>query len=899
MSLSPQREDQLFAAALALPPADRHRYLEQACGGELLRRVEALLSVHEEARDFLETSAVVDRQAVAGAGAPRPPPEDATGTLIGRYKLLQKIGEGGCGTVYMAEQEEPVRRRVALKVIRLGMDTRDIITRFEAERQALALMDHPNIARVFDAGATATGRPFFVMELVRGVKITDFCDQQSLPTADRLSLFIQVCHAVQHAHQKGIIHRDLKPSNILVALQDGTPVPKVIDFGIAKATQGRLTDRTLFTAFEQIIGTPAYMSPEQAELSSQDIDTRSDIYSLGVLLYELLTGRTPFETKELLKAGLDEMRRQIREVEPPKPSTRLRTLEAAALTTTAQHRQVEPLKLIHLVRGDLDWIVMRCLEKNRVRRYATANELALDLECHQRDDPVTARPPTAGYLFRRLVRRHRRAVAAGALVFGVFFAAAVVSTALAVRATRAERRMERIMQVFKRMLDGMGQTAALGPDSSLAFGSREWRQILDETAQKATKDLHDQPEVAAELEHLFGKIYLASADYRHAEMALRASWALRQEHLGPDHPDTIQTLYDLGITLGISGRHEEGDQLMGAALAARSRTLGRDHAETVRTLETLAYSTWSRGDFVRAEPMFREALESRRRTGRLEDLDNAHMSPRQGLTMCLLSAGRFREGEALARENLATVTSKLGPQHRMVSLANLLVAWSLDGQHRYADAQPFCRTAVTIDRATLEPDHRALSDSLYELATCLDYLGNPADAPEVERLYRESLAIWRARQASANPNNMIYRLVSLGRFLAQQGRFGEGASQFDEAWDILTSCDRPTCVRQQAETIKKAIDLYAMWGLVDSSQAKGAVIWMERMARFEESTMTEAPSVHRANAILGLAETFGDWATVDPAKAARAAFWQEQLRACTRTGPVVGEGTPNPPSPAR
>jgi serine/threonine protein kinase len=301
------------------------------------------------------------------------------GDRIGRYKLLQQIGEGGCGVVYMAEQVEPVRRHVALKIIKLGMDTKNVIARFEAEQQALALMDHPSIAKVLDAGATDTGRLYFVMELVRGVKITDYCDKNHLPTRERLGLFIQVCQAIQHAHQKGVIHRDIKPSNILVTMNDGVPMPKVIDFGIAKATQQRLTDKTLFTAFEQFIGTPAYMSPEQAEMSALGIDTRSDIYSLGLLLYELLTGVTPFDAKDLLQAGLNELRRIIREQEPMRPSTRLSTMLHAELMTTAQCRQAEPPKLIHLVRGDLDWIAMKALEKERSRRYETANGLAMDV----------------------------------------------------------------------------------------------------------------------------------------------------------------------------------------------------------------------------------------------------------------------------------------------------------------------------------------------------------------------------------------------------------------------------------------------------------------------------------------------------------------------------------------
>ncbi|HEX5218391.1 MAG TPA: serine/threonine-protein kinase, partial [Verrucomicrobiae bacterium] len=338
--------------------------------------------------------------------------EEEIGGRIDRYKILQKLGEGGCGVVYMAEQTEPVRRRVALKVIKLGMDTRQVIARFEAERQALALMDHPNIARVLDAGATLNGRPYFVMELVKGVRITDYCDQNHLSARERLNLFVQVCQAIQHAHQKGIIHRDIKPSNILVTLHDGVPIPKVIDFGIAKATDQPLTEKTVFTEVGRFMGTPAYMSPEQAELSGLDIDTRSDIYALGVLLYELLTGRTPFDAKELSQAGLDEMRRRIREEEPIRPSTRLNTMANADLTKVAERRQSEPAKLTRFLRGDLDWIVMKCLEKDRMRRYDTANGLAMDIQRYLNNEPVIACPPSSLYRFEKMVRRNKLAVGA-------------------------------------------------------------------------------------------------------------------------------------------------------------------------------------------------------------------------------------------------------------------------------------------------------------------------------------------------------------------------------------------------------------------------------------------------------------------------------------------------------
>jgi eukaryotic-like serine/threonine-protein kinase len=411
------REEAIFNAARTLPAGDRAAYLQAACGqdAQLRMRIERLLDSHGRAADFLEPTIAITQS--SGTLRIAPPPSEKPGDQIGHYKIREQIGEGGCGVVYVAEQIEPVRRRVALKVIKLGMDTRNVMARFEAERQALAMMDHPNIARVLDAGATETGRPYFVMELVRGIKITDYCDQNHLNIKQRIELFIQVCHAVQHAHQKGVVHRDIKPSNILVTLHDGVPVPKVIDFGIAKATEGRLTDLTVYTELHQFIGTPAYMSPEQAEMSGLDIDTRSDIYSLGVLLYELLTGRTPFDAQELVRSGLDQMRRTIREQEPLKPSTRLSTLIHADLTEVAKRHGAEPPRLVHLIRGDLDWIVMKALEKDRTRRFETANGLAADLQRFLGNEPVEARPPSSVYRLQKLVRRNKTIVAATAAVF--------------------------------------------------------------------------------------------------------------------------------------------------------------------------------------------------------------------------------------------------------------------------------------------------------------------------------------------------------------------------------------------------------------------------------------------------------------------------------------------------
>ena len=460
---------EIFERASQLHGEAREAYLEGACGGNASLRadIDSMMEARAEQGEFLARPT-----ADAGVTETRGSEQlgERPGTTIGRYKLLQRIGEGGFGVVYMAEQQEPVRRKVALKIIKLGMDTKQVIARFEAERQALAMMDHPSIARVFDAGATDTGRPYFVMELVKGVPVTEYCDTNNLSTKERLDLFMPVCNAIQHAHQKGIIHRDIKPSNVMVTLHDGKPVPKVIDFGIAKATDHRLTEKTLFTEYHQFIGTPAYMSPEQAEMSGLDVDTRTDIYSLGVLLYELLTGTTPFDPNSLREAAYGEIQRIIREVEPPKPSTRLsslasepgaqatgsepppsagadiergRTARAKARDSVqdiARHRRTDPSTLSKLIRGDLDWIVMKALEKDRTRRYETANEFAKDVERHLANEPIIASPPGVTYKLRKFIKRNRAAVTAGSLVAAALVAGLIVSTIGFVQASRQRDR---------------------------------------------------------------------------------------------------------------------------------------------------------------------------------------------------------------------------------------------------------------------------------------------------------------------------------------------------------------------------------------------------------------------------------------------------------------------------
>jgi len=519
------RETSIFGEALALPASERSSYLDRACAGdsELRRRIADLLGIQDKAKTFFEGLEREARLACAHI-------TESPGKWIDRYLLIEQIGEGGCGVVYRAEQEKPVQRQVALKIIKLGMDTRQVVARFEAERQALALMDHPNIARVLDAGATETGRPYFVMELVRGTRITDYCDQHQLSIAERLDLFIQVCRAIQHAHQKGVIHRDIKPSNILVTVQDGAAYPKVIDFGIAKATQGRLSKGTVFTAVEQFLGTPAYMSPEQAERNGIDIDTRSDIYSLGVLLYELLTSRPPFDSKDLVDLGLDVMLHTIREQEPVRPSVRLKELPLADFATVARHRHLDPARLIGAIRGDLDWIVIKALEKERARRYETVNALVRDIERHLASEPVAARPPSRVDRFRKVVRRNKLAVAAGVAVFAALVLGLGVSTWLFLGEKEARRlaqaAMEKQEKLRLRAEEEVVKSRALAQSlqsllqrfgTGLTHDGAELRRWLDQltAADRTQLETTERMRLHAYLLGSVGRIAEAGAELKH------------------------------------------------------------------------------------------------------------------------------------------------------------------------------------------------------------------------------------------------------------------------------------------------------------------------------------------------------------------------------------------------
>jgi serine/threonine protein kinase/tetratricopeptide (TPR) repeat protein len=792
MTASRPNHEAIFHAARAIPEPDRRRaYVHEACGGDEARvaHVAALLAAAEAPDSLLDRSAGSDPLATIDQ-----PAAENTGTVIGPYRLTEPIGEGGMGTVWMAQQTAPVKRRVAVKLIKAGMDSRQVIARFEAERRALALMDHPHIARVLDAGATEAGRPYFVMELVKGLPITRYCDERRLSVRQRLELFVPVCQAVQHAHQKGIIHRDLKPSNVLVAEYDGRPVPKVIDFGVAKATGQQLTEQTLHTGFGAVVGTPEYMSPEQAGFNQLDIDTRSDIYSLGVLLYELLAGSPPFTRKELERAGVLEMLRVIREREPTRPSTRLSTAEG--LPTLAANRGTEPRRLARLVRGELDWIVMKALEKDRSRRYETANGLAADVQRYLADEVVAARPPGAGYRLGKFLRRNRGPVAA-VLVASV--SGVVGLGAVAVVQTRSNRELKTANEKTTRALaaetkarndttEALGQSeaarrraeAVLGflKDDVLAAARPEGqegglgvavtvRKAVDAAEPKIAEAFRDQPLVEAEVRDTLGETYSYLGEAPLAIRQFERVVELRRTKLAPDHSDTLKSRNNLATAYLAAGRTTEAITLHEANLKQQESKLGPDHPLTLTSRTNLATAYWSAGRT--ADAIILHEANLKQQESKLGPDHSDTLKSRNNLATAYLAAGRTTEAITLLEANLKQRESQLGPDHpdTLTSRNNLASAYWSAG--RTADA-------ITLDEATLKlyesqlgPDHPDTLTSRNNLASAYLAAGRTAEAVT---LHEATLTLYESKLGPDHPKTLLIR-ANLAVIYLEAGRTAE------------------------------------------------------------------------------------------------------------------------------
>jgi eukaryotic-like serine/threonine-protein kinase len=727
-------------------------------------------------------------------------PGGAAAGQIGPYRLLQVLGEGGMGEVWLAEQKSPIYRMVALKLIKAGMDTKAVVARFESERQALALMDHPNIAQVYDAGSTPEGRPYFVMEYVPGLPITEYCDKHRLTMKERLELFMQVCDGVQHAHQKAIIHRDLKPSNVLVVEQGNKPVPKIIDFGLAKATAQRLTDKTMFTELGVLIGTPEYMSPEQADQREQTIDTRTDVYSLGVILYELLVGVLPFETKALRAAGLDAILRVIREQEPPKPSTKVRSMGDGS-TAAAEKRREEPRTFARHLQGELDWITLKALEKDRVRRYGSASELSADISRYLRSEPVLAGPATKSYLIKKYAARHRvgMVAAAGVLLLVIGF---VVTQAVELHRIRLERdRANRERDRATRITDFMTSMFKVSDPSEARGNSVTAREILDKASTEIEKGLAKDSELQAQMMSVMGDVYSNLGLYPRAEALQRRAVDIQQHALGMESPETLRSMGALAWTIYREGRFAEAETLQRQTIAVQKRVTGPGSQDTLTSMYRLANILDDQGIYAEAEKLERETLDVRSRVLGPENPDT--LKSRDNLANILEDEGNYAEAEKLQRETLDIRRRVLGPEDlgTLDSMTNL--GSILHEEGHTAEAEELYRAALDAYRRVLGPEHRSTLVSMSNLANVLQDEGRYAEA---EKLDRETLDIRRRVFGPENPHTLV-SVSNLASVLRSERRYAEAEKLDREALDARRRVLRPEHPDILSSMHKLALDL--------------------------------------------------------------------------------------------
>jgi serine/threonine protein kinase/tetratricopeptide (TPR) repeat protein len=743
--------------------------------------------------------------------------------LAGKYEIEETLGKGGMGTVFKARQIKPVRRSVAVKVIKLGMDTNEVIARFEAERQALAVMDHPNIAKVLDGGATDTGRPFFVMELVKGIPITKYCDMNRLSTRERLGLFVPVRQAVQHAHQKGVIHRDLKPTNVLVSIQDDRPVPKIIDFGIAKATDHRLSERTVFTELGQLIGTPEYMSPEQAEMSGLDIDARTDIYSLGVMLYELLVGVLPFDPKALRSAAFAEIQRIIRETDPPRASTRLSSL-GDTQKSIAEHRRTDPGGLRKQLRGDLDWIIVKAMEKDRTRRYDTSSGLASDIERYLRHEPIAARPPSPWYKTSKFARRHKLGLAAGSLVALALVAGLTLATIGLVRAKRAEAaaaaerdRANLEATTAKQVSDFLVGLFRVSDPSEALGNSVTAREILDKGADRIKEELREQPLVQARLMGTMGEVYTNLGLFDQATSLMEQSLETRRGVLGNEHIDVIDSLNSLAVLLYSKGRYQEAERHFRETLRVCQALFGEDGPEVANCQNNLAMTLKAQNKLEEAEPLYRRALEIRRE--HLGDKSPEVAQSLNNLGMFLYARKQYDEAEPLLREALAMNRKLLGEEHPEISanLSNLGLVLRAGGQTQ--EAERVFREVVALDRKIYGDEHPYVATSLINLAVML---ANAGELAEAQKLFQESILIRRKVFSDSHWETATAKSM-LGGYLIKAEKYEEAEPLLVESYGIIRNQFGPSHPRTTS-ALRRIITLYRSWGKPEKAAEYGRLL---------------------------------------------------------------------------
>lgn len=735
MQLTPEkweRVKELFEAASESNGSEREAILRSADSEDVRQEVERLLREQDGVGSFLSTPAYVNKRA-----------HEQPETKIGRYRLLQKVGEGGMGEVWLAEQTDAVRRRVALKLIKIGMDSREVIARFQFERQALALMDHPAIAKVHDAGWTDQGAPYFVMEYVAGVPITVYCDQHRLDLRERLQLFMLVCEGVQHAHQKAIIHRDLKPSNILVAETDGKPSPKIIDFGVAKALSQKLTEETLYTCFGTIIGTLEYMSPEQALSSGEDIDTRTDVYSLGVIFYELLVGAPPLRTQ---KAPFDEFLRRLRDDDAPRPSTRIRMIDPQTGTALAAARRTEPKALATELRGELDWIALKSLEKARSRRYASATDFARDIERYLSDQTVSAVPPSSAYRFRKFAHRHRAAFVTAALFLIVLATATAVSVRQSIRARREDAVSKAISDFLRNDLLGQANLHNQTKGHFQLDPNLTVRAALDRAAQGIDGKFPKQPEVEAALRETMGQTYFALEQNKSALFQFRRAAEIYKRTDGDENPTTLKTMTELGRA-DVYSDSVEAEVLLTRTLQTQRRVLGPENPDTIDTLSALGWANWRQGKFAEAAALQKQVLEFRRRVLGPEHVDT--LEAMHDLAGCYYWLGKYSEAEALYRQALQIQlrlfgTDTLGTLIIMDDLSNPI--WA---QGRTAEAESLLKQAVEIERRVLGDENATTIDGMETLG---EYYIADGQLTLAEPLERQVLEIQTRLQGPNDPS---------------------------------------------------------------------------------------------------------------------------------------------------